>query len=48
MVSPFAICLTVDEIFLPERAVVLSKMGQHKSALEIYVFKLKDYSIAEK
>jgi hypothetical protein len=26
----------------------LSKMGQHKNALEIYVFKLKDYAKAEK
>jgi len=40
--------LMVDELFLPEKAVVLSKMGQHKAALEIYVFKLKDYSKAER
>ena len=29
------------------RAVVLSKMGRHKSALEIYVFKLHDHDKAE-
>lgn len=40
--------LIVGELFLPEKAVVLSKMGQHKAALEIYVFKLKDYSKAER
>lgn len=40
--------LTTDEQFLPEKAVVLSKMGQHKNALEIYVFKLKDYDKAER
>ena len=26
---------------------MLSNMGQHKQALEIYVFKMKDYSKAE-
>jgi Vam6/Vps39-like protein vacuolar protein sorting-associated protein 39 len=35
-------------MFLPERAIILSKMGQYKAALEIYVFKLKDYAKAEK
>src|SRR5438270_7290444 len=40
--------LMVYELFLPEKAVVLSQMGQHKAALEIYVFKLKDYSKAER
>ena len=39
--------LIIGNEFLPERAVVLSKMGQHKNALEIYVFKLKDYTKAE-
>ncbi|KAF8252217.1 hypothetical protein K440DRAFT_536518 [Wilcoxina mikolae CBS 423.85] len=29
------------------RAVVLSKMGRHKAALEIYVFKLNDHAKAE-
>src|SRR5579862_9865298 len=38
----------LDDEFLQERAVVLSKMGQHKNALEIYVFKLKDFPKAEK
>lgn len=27
--------------------MVLSNMGQHKQALEIYVFKMKDYVKAE-
>jgi Vam6/Vps39-like protein vacuolar protein sorting-associated protein 39 len=38
----------LGDVFLPERAIVLSKMGQHKAALEIYVFKLQDYTKAEK
>ncbi|KAE8144504.1 vacuolar sorting protein 39 domain 1-domain-containing protein [Aspergillus avenaceus] len=29
------------------RAIVFSKMGQHRQALEIYVFKLEDYDKAE-
>ena len=36
-----------DETFYEARAIVLSKMGQHKQALEIYVFKLKDFAKAE-
>jgi hypothetical protein len=40
--------LMLDEHFFPERAVILSKMGQHKAALEIYVFRLKDYAKAER
>ncbi|KAI9775511.1 MAG: Vacuolar morphogenesis protein 6 [Geoglossum umbratile] len=36
-----------DSEFYEARAVVLSKMGQHKQALEIYVFKLKDHEKAE-
>jgi len=40
--------VNVDDEFLQERAVVLSKMGQHKNALEIFVFKLKDFAKAEK
>ena len=36
-----------DETFYEARAVVLSKMGQHKQALEIYVFKLKAPAKAE-
>jgi Vam6/Vps39-like protein vacuolar protein sorting-associated protein 39 len=40
-------CSNIDDEFLPEKAVVLSKMGQHKNALEIYVFKLQDYAKAE-
>ncbi|RPB17629.1 hypothetical protein P167DRAFT_569368 [Morchella conica CCBAS932] len=36
-----------DPEFYEARAVVLSNMGQHKTALEIYVFKLKDHEKAE-
>lgn len=37
----------VDPDFFESRAIVLSKMGQHKQALQIYVFQLKDYTKAE-
>jgi hypothetical protein len=30
-----------------ERAVLLSRIGQHDQALDIYVYKLKNYSMAE-
>ncbi|KAK8247399.1 vacuolar sorting protein 39 domain 2-domain-containing protein [Phyllosticta capitalensis] len=33
--------------FFEARAIVLSKMGQHKQALQIYVFQIKDYEKAE-
>ncbi|KAL0258814.1 Vacuolar morphogenesis protein 6 [Diplodia seriata] len=33
--------------FYEPRAIVLSKMGQHKQALQIYVFQLEDYDKAE-
>lgn len=36
-----------DPSFYEAQAVVLSNMGQHKQALEIYVFKMKDYAKAE-
>ncbi|KAH7160619.1 SPX domain-containing protein [Dactylonectria macrodidyma] len=36
-----------DPAFYEAQAVVLSNMGQHKQALEIYVFKMKDYVKAE-
>lgn len=36
-----------DSRFYEARAVVLSNMGQHKQALEIYVFQMKDYKKAE-
>ncbi|PYI09882.1 putative vacuolar morphogenesis protein AvaB [Aspergillus sclerotiicarbonarius CBS 121057] len=36
-----------DPEFFEARAIVFSKMGQHKQALEIYVFKLEDYTKAE-
>lgn len=38
---------STDPSFYEAQAVVLSNMGQHRKALEIYVFKMKDYSKAE-
>ena len=37
----------VDPDLFEARAIVFSKMGQHRQALEIYVFKLKDPVKAE-
>jgi hypothetical protein len=37
----------IDPDFYESRAIVLSKMGQHKQALQIYVFQLKDTQKAE-
>ncbi|KAF2130706.1 hypothetical protein P153DRAFT_336506 [Dothidotthia symphoricarpi CBS 119687] len=36
-----------DPDYYEPRAIVLSKMGSHKQALQIYVFQLKDYKKAE-
>lgn len=36
-----------DPLFFEARAIVLSAMGNHKQALGIYVFQLKDYAKAE-
>ncbi|KAK0100762.1 Vacuolar morphogenesis protein 6 [Cadophora gregata] len=36
-----------DPSFYEAQAVVLSNMGQHKQALEIYVFKIQDFEKAE-
>ncbi|KAJ5081301.1 hypothetical protein NUU61_009565 [Penicillium alfredii] len=36
-----------DPEFYEARAIVFSKMGQHRQALEIYVFKLEDHEKAE-
>ncbi|EEA22549.1 vacuolar morphogenesis protein AvaB, putative [Talaromyces marneffei ATCC 18224] len=36
-----------DPNFYEARAIVFSKMGQHRQALEIYVFKLKEHEKAE-
>jgi hypothetical protein len=33
--------------YYESRAIVLSKMGNHKQALQIYVFQVKDYQKAE-
>jgi tetratricopeptide (TPR) repeat protein len=44
----WASLLTVtDPDYYEPRAIVLSKMGQHKQALAIYVFQLQDYQKAE-
>lgn len=37
----------LDPAFFEALAVVYSCMGQHKQALEIYVFKMQDYAKAE-
>lgn len=39
--------LNTDPEFYEARAIVFSKMGQHRQVLEIYVFKLKDHEKAE-
>jgi tetratricopeptide (TPR) repeat protein len=36
-----------DPDFYESRAIVLSKMGNHKQALQIYVFQIQDYEKAE-
>ena len=36
-----------DAAFYEAQAVVLSGMGQHNQALEVYVFKMNDYEKAE-
>lgn len=37
----------VDPDFYEARAIIFSKMGQHRQVLEIYVFKLEDHEKAE-
>lgn len=39
--------MITDPDFYEAQAVVLSRMEQHKQALEIYVFKMEDYEKAE-
>jgi tetratricopeptide (TPR) repeat protein len=41
------VLIFVDPDFYESRAIVLSTMGQHKQALQIYVFQLKDPQKAE-
>jgi len=36
-----------NPIFYESRAIVLSSMGQHKQALQIYIFQIQDYEKAE-
>ncbi|KAI8096965.1 vacuolar sorting protein 39 domain 2-domain-containing protein [Halteromyces radiatus] len=38
--------LPLDDLY-EERAVLLSRIGQHDQALDIYVYKLKNYAMAE-
>ncbi|KAI8331468.1 CNH domain-containing protein [Blakeslea trispora] len=38
--------LPMDDLF-EERAILLSRIGQHDQALDIYVYKLKNYALAE-
>lgn len=42
-----SLTITSDPEFYEAQALVLSNMGHHKQALEIYVFKMKDYEKAE-
>lgn len=37
----------LDPELFEARAIVFSKMGQHRQALEIYVFNIEDYAKAE-
>ncbi|KAK0367357.1 Vacuolar morphogenesis protein 6 [Friedmanniomyces endolithicus] len=46
-VATFRQLPTADATFYEARAIVLSAMGNHKQALSIYVFQLKDYAKAE-
>jgi hypothetical protein len=39
--------IILDPKYFEAQAVVLSNMGQHKQALEIYVFKIRDFGKAE-
>ena len=39
--------MALDPEFFESRAILFSKMGQHKQALEVYVFKLQDHAKAE-
>lgn len=39
--------MATDPSFYEAHAVVLSNRGQHRQALVIYVFKMKDYAKAE-
>lgn len=39
--------LSLDPRFFEAQAIILSNMGEHRQALSIYVFKLKDYAKAE-
>ncbi|KAI8993253.1 CNH domain-containing protein [Pilobolus umbonatus] len=38
--------LPIDDLF-EERAILLSRIGQHDQALDIYVYKLQNYTMAE-
>lgn len=39
--------ISTEAAFYEAQAIILSNMGQHKKALEIYVFKMQDYGKAE-
>ncbi|KAK0613874.1 hypothetical protein B0T14DRAFT_436647 [Immersiella caudata] len=47
LLTAFNLIPKTDPRFYEAQAVVLSNMGNHKQALEIYVFKMKDYAKAE-
>ena len=41
------ILCSAEDLFHEARAIVFSRLGQHKQALEIYVFQLQDPDKAE-
>ncbi|KOS19151.1 Vam6/Vps39-like protein [Escovopsis weberi] len=47
LTKAFSLIPRDEPAFYEAQAVVLSNMGQHRQALEIYVFKMKDYVKAE-
>ncbi|KAK0639240.1 hypothetical protein B0T16DRAFT_337638 [Cercophora newfieldiana] len=47
LLTAFNLIPKTDSRFYEAQAVVLSNMGSHKQALEIYVFKMQDYAKAE-
>ncbi|KAJ0168342.1 Vacuolar morphogenesis protein 6 [Colletotrichum tanaceti] len=47
LIKAFSLIPRDDPAFYEAQAIVLSSMGSHKQALEIYVFKMKNYAKAE-
>ncbi|GKT86543.1 LOW QUALITY PROTEIN: vacuolar sorting protein 39 domain 1 [Colletotrichum tofieldiae] len=47
LIKAFSLIPRDDPAFYEAQAIVLSSMGSHKQALEIYVFKMRNYAKAE-